>query len=473
MMDVNLNGNDQNKPSSSHADGSKYFSLFEQATDAIMLTDFEGNFIDANESFCSMFGYAKEDIPQLHVSSLIHPEDISTNPIRFDLLKNGKHVFTERRMVHRNGMIVFVEANVKKCDDECVLAIARDVTERKFAKDSLEKEKALSDSIINTLPGIFFLRYEPGNNIRWNKNLESVLGYSPEEIATLPILSLIAEEDRNRLRAKIAEAMQTGSIEAEACVVKKNGEKVPYYFTALSLTYEGKPCIMGSAIDISPRIKAEKLLEEEKMKRQQEVTEAVINAAENERQAIGRELHDNINQLLAGSLMYTRLYQATLNKADPLLDESAKQVMNAITEIRGLSHSLISPFLQEQPFKEALEKIVLVLRKSGIEDVQIDLGKFEERRISPKLKITLFRIIQEQFNNILRHSKAKKVSLAIKHERQKLSLCIKDNGIGFDATLKSEGIGLINIKTRASLFNGITKMISSPGKGCELKVEFN
>lgn len=457
----------------SKADPSRYLSLFEQATDAIMLTDYDGNILDANESFCRMFGYTKKEVLLLNISVFILPGDLALNPIRFDLLKQGRQVLRERRMMHKDGTIIYVEANVKKCDEDTVMAIARNITERKNTSEAFEKEKIFSDTIINTLPGLFFVREVPGKVIRWNKNLEKVLGYTSDEISDMPLLGIIAEEDKERIGKKIEEAIRAGAADAEACVVTKHGEKIPYYFSAISIINDGIPCILGSAIDISARIKAEKLLEEEKQSRQREITEAVITGAENERQVIGRELHDNINQLLAGALMYNRLYQDTLESPNALLTESAKQVNNAINEIRSLSHALISPFLQEQPFNEALEKIIDVLRKSGIDDIYIDIRNFDDKLITPKLKITLFRIIQEQFNNIMKHSGATKISLTIKQEDQKLTLSIKDNGFGFDISKKHPGIGLINIKTRASLFNGTTRIISSPGKGSELHVAFN
>lgn len=108
----------------------KYHSLFEQASDAIMITDFDGNFIDVNTGLCTMFGYSKDELLGMNISALIDPEQLKHSPMAMAPLKQGKHVFSERRMIRKNGAVVEVEANVKKFDEGSVMAIARDVTLR-------------------------------------------------------------------------------------------------------------------------------------------------------------------------------------------------------------------------------------------------------------------------------------------------------------------------------------------------------
>src|SRR5689334_9086253 len=85
-----------------------YHFLFEQATDAIMVTDFNGNFQDVNSGLCNMFGYTKEELLTMNIRDLLDPEHIRSKPIRFDLLAAGESLFNERKMVHKDGTIVFV-----------------------------------------------------------------------------------------------------------------------------------------------------------------------------------------------------------------------------------------------------------------------------------------------------------------------------------------------------------------------------
>ena len=97
----------------------------------------------------------------------------------------------------------------------------------------------------------------------------------------------------------------------------------------------------------------------------------------------------------------------------------------------------------------------------------------DEPQLSDQLKLTIYRILQEQLNNILKHAKAKTVSIELKQHVILLELNIKDDGIGFDVSSKRNGVGLQNIISRTELFNGNVSINSQPGKGCELIVYFN
>lgn len=335
-----------------------YHALFEQATDAIMVTDFHGNFIDVNSSICTMFGYTKQELLSLNVKALLDAEILQTNPIRFDLLANGENIFNERKMVHKNGAAIYVEANAKKFMENRVMVIARDITERRKVEEVLQKFEA---------------------------NLK-----------------------RERLKA------------------------------------------------------------------QQEITDAVITAQENERHQIGLELHDNVNQLLATSRLYLRIANAgDMEKKAMALNEVDKLIDNAINEIRNLSHSLISPFLRCHGLVNSLDRLLRTISESNEIKIEKQIKDIDENAMPEKLKLSIYRIVQEQLGNIIKHAKARKISIKLVHENERIFLNVKDDGVGFHTPDKTEGIGLINIRTRASLFDGQVSILSSPGNGCELKVVFN
>ncbi len=224
--------------------------------------------------------------------------------------------------------------------------------------------------------------------------------------------------------------------------------------------------------DITERKQLENQLERERLEKQLEITNAVITAEENERQEIGRELHDNIQQILVSS----RLFLSMVKKNDisesgySYLQQTNQMIWSAITEIRNLSHSMIAPFLEKTTLKEAIENLISnTTGASGIK-ITMETTGLDEEKLSEKLRLTVYRIIQEQFNNILKYSKASLVLLTIVQDNENLALIIKDNGTGFDMSKKTAGIGLMNIKARASLFNGEVSIHSSPGQGFELNV---
>jgi len=96
----------------------------------------------------------------------------------------------------------------------------------------------------------------------------------------------------------------------------------------------------------------------------------------------------------------------------------------------------------------------------------------DETRLSDSLKLTIFRIVQEQLNNILKHAQARSILILLAQKDCLLELSIKDDGIGFDSSKKRNGVGLQNIISRAELYSGKVLINSEPGKGCELIVLF-
>ena len=117
-----------------------YRALFEQATDAIMITDLNGTLVNVNEGLCKMFGYAMEELINKPVSLLIDEKDFEENPLSLEMLASGLHLFNRRAMKHRDGTIIQVEANIKRIDDNRIMAIARDVSSR--IQVEFEKEQA-------------------------------------------------------------------------------------------------------------------------------------------------------------------------------------------------------------------------------------------------------------------------------------------------------------------------------------------
>ncbi|MBS1609361.1 MAG: PAS domain S-box protein [Bacteroidetes bacterium] len=133
----------------------------------------------------------------------------------------------------------------------------RDVTERKKALDAAEKERTLCSSIIQSLPGIFYFYDDTGKYLGWNKNFETVSGYSGEEISKMTPDQFFADDEKDYIRSRIGIVFNKGVSDAEANLLSKDGTKTYYYFTGVRLEYEGKACMMGVGIDISQLKRAE------------------------------------------------------------------------------------------------------------------------------------------------------------------------------------------------------------------------
>lgn len=154
-----------------------------------------------------------------------------------------------------------------------LLGVTRDITENKKIQEQILREKDLSDSIINILPGIFYLYDENGKFLRWNKNLETVSGYSGVEIALMHPLDLFPVEEKELLTNRISKVFETGMAEVEAYFLTKNGEKIPYFFNGRKGKFDNKICLIGMGIDITVQKNAEEQKEFERRDK-----EALINS---------------------------------------------------------------------------------------------------------------------------------------------------------------------------------------------------
>lgn len=149
-------------------------------------------------------------------------------------------------------------------EDEAITGLRgtiQDITEHKENKEAIEEEKDLSDSLINSLPGVFYLYDQNGRFLRWNKNLEVVSGYSSAEIKAIHPLQFFSPEDQPLLTEKIQNVFENGSDNVEAPLLTKSGEKIPYYFTGSTINYNSETCLQGVGIDISDRVHAHQLLQ--------------------------------------------------------------------------------------------------------------------------------------------------------------------------------------------------------------------
>jgi len=201
---------------------------------------------------------------------------------------------------------------------------------------------------------------------------------------------------------------------------------------------------------------------------------AITEAQEKERRELGMELHDNVNQLLGASLLYMGVAIKSGNvgkEENQLLKNCVDYINEAINELRNLSHRL-TPYIKEEiSLKNIIEILIEPIQKAKLFEITLQVDAFENDVVDSDMQTNLYRIVQEQLTNILKHAQASKVKILVRLTKKLIKLHVTDNGKGFDMLTSKDGIGLENIKRRAEMFSGKCKFKSSPGNGCELMVE--
>ncbi|HTD41263.1 MAG TPA: PAS domain S-box protein, partial [Mucilaginibacter sp.] len=215
-----------------------------------------------------IFGYEPHELintPNSPIEMIINDEDRATVRENVYARYRGEisNVHYEVRGKKKDGSTNWVEfygSRVILGDEPTIIGSMLDITERKFAEELILREKALSDTIINSLPGVFYLLNDKGKFLRCNRNLETVTGYTSQEIEGLSAKDMIAEEDREIVSKAVEKVFKEGYAMVEAKGVTKDGTRIPYLFTGTSIIYENQLCLLGTGIDISSRIKAEEEL---------------------------------------------------------------------------------------------------------------------------------------------------------------------------------------------------------------------
>lgn len=205
--------------------------------------------------------------------------------------------------------------------------------------------------------------------------------------------------------------------------------------------------------------------------RERDIADAVLESMEKNKNELAIELHDNIGQLLTGIKIF--LSFAHKNNNVNMLEEAKVLLQQTITEVRKLSHTLTPPDFTEASLGNVLLKLINQYKIATNLNINLDYSKEDLIKIPQKLALNIYRIIQEQFTNIIKHAKATNIEVIIHKDADIVYLEIKDNGIGFIESEIHDGIGLRNIKSRVALYNGQTHIISNPGNGCTIKMNFN
>ena len=251
---------------------------------------------------------------------------------------------------------------------------------------------------------------------------------------------------------------------------KKDGTIIMVDVTADNIIYHDQPARLILANDVTEKLNAEAQLVRHRVMQQELISETTLQVQEKAREELGKELHDNINQILASTKLYLEMAKGGNEKlVHEAIDKSYDNVNLAIMEIRRLSKQLVAPAL-ETSLVDVIKDLSEEIQAITPINTSLIIDNFHEHLLNDNLKLVLYRIIQEQVNNILKHAAASDVHITIATEHGIVYLIIWDNGIGFDTTKKSKGIGLRNIDSRVKFYDGEVNLTSQPGKGTRLEI---
>jgi PAS domain S-box-containing protein len=336
--------------------------------------------------------------------------------------------------------------------------------ERKKAEAELKDSETKFRSLVEqSLVGVYIMQEEKFSYV--NPGFEKTIGYSSDELLNgIGLKELVHEDDLEMVTQNYINRLN-GYEEADHYVfraIRSDGMILFIEAIVSAINYKGKQAVIGTLINITERMEEEKRM-----------SKAVTDAQENERMQIGMELHDNVKQILAASHLYLDIAKTKLDDKEAvsqILTTTKGYVDEAIHELRRLSHQLAPSIESTDSFEEKIHTLLSNMNAKDNMHVNIDIVGMD-KYMSSDIQLTFYRILQEQFSNILKYADASMVDIAIRRLGRKLMMQIKDDGRGFDTSVRKGGIGLENIRRRVNLLNGNVEIASSPGNGCEVFVQ--
>ena len=447
----------------------------EHTNNIVAISSSDHKILWVNDAFTRITGHTFEEVKGKMVGEIFDGPQTAPETISFvnEKLNNHESVQVEAINYKKNGDTYWADISCHPIFDEHgqlkqFFSIATDITERKKAEEEMSK-LAL---IIKQTDNLVLLCDQEGM-IKWaNDAFIQKTGYAQDEIIGQSPVNLLSgpETDLKAIEYLRSKYRKGEPFHLEVLSYTKNKEKFWIENTCQAvLDAHGEVKELFSIMtDVTERKLLEEKLELEREIRQRKIAAAVIQAQEREQAHVSRELHDNVNQVLTTVKLYAELCRDGIGDTKAMLDKTRHLLQECIDEIRSLSKRLSAPSLGNIKLKESIKDLVDTVAVTNKISVSLDAYGIEGLEVDQKVHLALYRILQEQLTNILRHAQATEVQITVDFFDGALCLQVTDNGKGFDPKQKREGIGLTNMIFRAENLGGTLTITSAPAKGCKL-----
>ena len=346
------------------------------------------------------------------------------------------------------------------------------IAERKRAEIALRQSEERYRELFENARDALYVHDLEGNYIRINRAAERLSGFTRDEIIGHNFTEFIAPDHIRLVRESFcAKLAKKGETTYEVDVMAKDGRRVPVEVSSRSIYENGVLVgVQGMARDITERKMAQDTL--------QMFSRQLIDAQEDERRRIARELHDQIGQVLTAVKISLHCVQQVCDGSEALsyVKDNVDAVDEALRLVRDLSVDLRPPVLDDLGLATALHWYIdRYAKRTGLQvELVIDLPNPTER-FSRELETASFRIAQEALTNIVRHANATQIQIRLAKDGNVLLLSIKDDGVGFDPehlrkrAYPAATLGLISMQERAHAAGGTVEIDSEISKGTEVR----
>ncbi|MGH1509972.1 PAS domain-containing sensor histidine kinase [Ralstonia solanacearum] len=349
---------------------------------------------------------------------------------------------------------------------------------------SLEKSEARLAGIIRSSMEAILSVDERQRIVLFNPMAETLFGCPARHAIGRPLSDFIPERFRGAHEAHVRRFGVTGVSERQMgkqralFALHADGREFPIEASISQIDDGGSKLFTVMLRDITERVRAEAALRRSQ-EELQHLSDSILAAREEERRRIARELHDDLGQRLSALKMDLTLLGADIDAADSTssltaqTDAMQRVIDDTIAAVRQISADLRPPLLDELGLVPAIEWIAKHFRQRYGLLINV---RAQEAALDEHAAISVFRIVQEALNNVVRHADATRVDITFARSGDRLTLGIEDNGRGWSGAPPAEGgrkpLGLLGIRERARLLGGQATVTQAPRGGFCLTVQF-
>ena len=456
----------------------KFRMAFLRSPLAVSINRIQDNtYIDVNETFERGTGWSRGEIigrTPFELGLWVDPEkrkDLQRRVVSGMNAQNVEYTFRTKKGQIKTGL---GSAELIELDGaECLLAVSTDITERKQLEErmrtALREGEERFRFVANTAPVMIWMSGEDKRCVYFNQRWLEFTGRPLEAELGNGWADSVHPEDRDQCLVRYTEAFD-----------RREHFQVEYRFRRYDGEYRwvfdsGVPRFhpdgafagyIGSAVDVTDHKRAQEALSS--------LSGRLIEAQEQERHHLARELHDDISQKLAvlsfGLQQVTHAVPDSQTPTRARIEPLLNQVKNISRDLRALSHRLHSSRLETLGLERAMQGFCRELSEQR--DVKIDFASSGvPADPSQQVSICLFRILQEGLTNAVKHSGVRHFEVELEKVSGCFQLTIRDQGKGFDpgTAMYTGGIGLISMRERVHLLKGTLSIVSRPQAGTEIK----